>query len=202
VIERTGKCRVFKYVSFVLGIIAVVMTLAGAAGCGGKSPALGLPQDDQASIYAAVVRQLVTVDDTFGGELKPPKIFIIKNTDDKAGDPTGRDTTSTMITPAAQDKITLALRDISAAVVWIDKFEDAVFEESEVAEPDGLPMRMVKDGGALITLGNIYMQDDGPARVAGSIYVANLAAGGTTYVLEKKDGAWVITGTTGARWIS
>ncbi|MDD5703825.1 MAG: hypothetical protein PHU23_17465 [Dehalococcoidales bacterium] len=41
--------------------------------------------EDNASIYAAVIRQLVTVDDTFGGKLAPPAIYIIKNTDDSTG---------------------------------------------------------------------------------------------------------------------
>jgi len=32
--------------------------------------------------------------------------------------------------------------------------------------------------------------------------VARLAAGGKTYILEKKDGVWIVTGTTGVEWIS
>jgi hypothetical protein len=32
--------------------------------------------------------------------------------------------------------------------------------------------------------------------------VASLAAGGKTYIIEKKDGVWIITGTTGVEWIS
>jgi hypothetical protein len=61
---------------------------------------------------------------------------------------------------------------------------------------------MVKDGGAIITLGNIDLQKNGSIQLAGSIYIANLAAGGITYVLEKKNGVWEITGTTQVRWIS
>lgn len=60
----------------------------------------------------------------------------------------------------------------------------------------------MKGGGAIITLGNIHPQEDGSAQAAGSIYVANLGAGGTTYVLEKTDGVWEITGRTGVSWMS
>ncbi|MFC1943478.1 hypothetical protein ACFLWO_02730 [Chloroflexota bacterium] len=64
------------------------------------------------------------------------------------------------------------------------------------------PYFEVKHGGAIITLGDIYLQADGSVQVAGSIYIANLAAGGTTCVLEKVDGAWEITGQIGGSWIS
>ncbi len=35
-----------------------------------------------------------------------------------------------------------------------------------------------------------------------SIYAANLSAAGETCVVERKDGAWVVTGITGVRWVS
>ena len=50
--------------------------------------------------------------------------------------------------------------------------------------------------------GNISEGDNKTVNVAGSIYIANLAAGGKTYVLEKQGGTWRITGTTGPMWIS
>jgi hypothetical protein len=35
-----------------------------------------------------------------------------------------------------------------------------------------------------------------------SIYVAPLAAGGQTFVVERVDDTWQVTGTTGVVWIS
>ena len=58
------------------------------------------------------------------------------------------------------------------------------------------------DGGAIIQLGNVHHQDDGSAQVAGSIYIANLAAGGQTYILEESNGEWAVTGDTGMGWVS
>ena len=60
----------------------------------------------------------------------------------------------------------------------------------------------VKGGGVIIRVGNIEEGEAGAVEVAGSIYIANLAAGGSTYVLQNQDGTWRITGTTGLRWIS
>jgi hypothetical protein len=55
---------------------------------------------------------------------------------------------------------------------------------------------------ALITLGNIHVQEDGSVHVSASLYFASLGATGKTYILKKVDGKWVVDGKTGAEWIS
>jgi len=151
-------------------------------------------QSDEAAIYAAIIRQLATEDDTFGGNLNPSTLYIIRNTDDSAGNPVeGHKSDTSMIPETLQSEISTMLTDLSAEIIWIDTFEDAEFEESGFE---------VKRGGAIITLGNIYAQEDGSVQVAGSIYIANLAAGGSTYILEKVDGAWKIAGRVGPVWMS
>jgi hypothetical protein len=52
------------------------------------------------------------------------------------------------------------------------------------------------------TLGNIHPQADGTLLVSASIYVASLAAGGQTFILEEKAEGWTVTGATGVTWIS
>jgi len=151
-------------------------------------------QSDEAAIYVAIIRQLATEDDTFGGNLNPSTLYIIRNTDDSAGNPVeGQKSDTSMIPEALQSEISTMLTDLSAEIIWIDTFEDAEFEESSFE---------VKRGGAIITLGNIYAQEDGSVQVVGSIYIANLAAGGSTYILEKVDGAWKIAGRVGPVWMS
>jgi hypothetical protein len=54
----------------------------------------------------------------------------------------------------------------------------------------------------IISLGNINYETNDKVFLSASIYVVSLAAGGKTYVMEKKDKVWVITGTTGVEWIS
>ena len=90
---------VFKHFIIILSIITLVMTSLLATGCGSSSPSptSGHGSEDEAAIYAAVVRQLATVDDTFGGELKPARLFVIRHTDDRAGNPLGTAAPSTPI---------------------------------------------------------------------------------------------------------
>jgi hypothetical protein len=171
-----------------------MLMVAVPVSCRDGEPTANLAVDDEAVIYAVVTRQLATTDDTFGGNLHPPTLYIIRNTDDKAGNPGGQQSKSVLILQTVQSKIVAALGDLPTKVVWIDKFGDAEFED--------IPGFMVKGGGAIITLGNIYPQGDGSVQVAGSIYIANTGAGGTTYILEKTGGVWAITGRTGVSWIS
>jgi hypothetical protein len=160
----------------------------------GRQVSSSLTIQDETAIYSRVIRHLVTVDDTFGGNLNPETVYVIKNTDDSAGNPVeGQQSDTRMITEIMQIEISSMLNDLPVEIVWIDRFEDAEFEETGFE---------VKRGGAIITLGNIHPKEDGSVNVAGSIYIANLAAGGTTYILEKTSGSWEITGHAGPVWMS
>lgn len=184
----------FERFRYIFILVAVAVSVLGLASCGGSNKDSGLAVQDEVSVYAKVIRQLATIDDTFGGNLNPATIYVIKNTDDKVGNPGEQEARSKVIPDTSQSTITDLLSDLPAEIIWVDKFEDAEFEQTPYFE--------VKDGGAIITLGNIYLQGNGSVQVAGSIYIANMAAGGTTYVLEKIDGAWRITGWVGGSWIS
>lgn len=189
-----------------LAILAVSLLIMGCFIGGSVTAAIGWDRDkvpegplsvaelEEIAIYAAVIQQLATVDDTFGGNLNPKTLYVIKNADDSAGNPVeGQQSDTRLITETIQSEISSILNDLSVEIIWIDRFEDAEFENSGFE---------VKRGGAIITLGNIYLREGGSVQVAGSIYIANLAAGGTTYILEKVDGAWEITGRAGPSWIS
>jgi hypothetical protein len=153
-----------------------------------------LTEDDQAAIYAAVVRQLYTVDDTFGGQGPDfPVIYIVQTTDDSVGDPNLPQLDSQPIPDAVRSAVTAALADLPAEIHWVAGRADVPLEQ---------PGDRVKDGGVEMTLGNIQVQPDGSALVSAQLYFAMLGAGGRTYVLKQVDGKWAITGTTGAEWIS
>jgi len=159
-----------------------------------SSSSMSVAALEETAIYAAVIRQLAIVDDTFGGNLNPKTLYVIKNTDDGAGNTVeGQQSSTRLITETMQNEISSILNDISIEIIWIDRFEDAEFEKSGFE---------VKRGGAIITLGNIYPRESGSVQVAGSIYIANLAAGGTTYILEEVDESWDITGRAGPTWMS
>lgn len=162
-----------------------------AAGCAGT--AVEPTEDDTAAIYAAVIRQIDTEDDTFAGTLQPPTLHILGTTDDRAGEPGKGEANAESLSEAVRDGVTTALADLPADLVWVETQEDVRLERHTGA---------VVDGGAIITLGNVTPQRGGSVHVPASIYVANLAAGGQTYVLEKVDGVWTVTGNTGVQWIS
>jgi hypothetical protein len=172
--------------------VALVLLIIATAGCA-RDESAPPGEEDTAAIYAAVIRQIYNEDDTFGGTLQPPTLYILGATDDSVGDPESRETNAAVIPGPVRESVTALLTDLPAELVWVETRDEAPLEPDTGA---------IADGGALITLGNVAPQGDGSVHVAASIYVASLAAGGQTYVLEEVDGAWTITGTTGVEWIS
>lgn len=153
----------------------------------------GLTDDDRAAIYAAVVRQLYTVDHTFGEPPNFPVVYLVWVTDDSAGDIGAGDPAPQVIPEHIRAEVVAALTDLPAELVWVGSFQ-AVPREGEWGAVAG--------GGGAVTLGNINLQEDGTVQVPASLYVAPLVATGLTYVLEQVDGLWQVTGTTGPMWIS
>ncbi len=151
------------------------------------------PQSDEVAIYQAVFRRLATSDDTFGGTLEKRTIYIIRATNDAAGDPSLQKSNSIVLSKYVQDGLSTALADLPSKIVWVDSFDQVKIDQDT---------RSVVDHGVIITLGNITFQNNAKALVPGSIYIASLAAGGRTYILEKQAGVWTITGTTGYAWMS
>ena len=151
-----------------------------------------LDDADKTAIYTAVIRQILDTDDTFGGTLEKPVVYILTRTDDAAGDPTVGSSESETIDDDVREGITAALSDAPSTITWIDSRDQLELEDNG----------SITGGGVLITLGNIHPQEDGTQYVGGSIYVGSLAAGGNTYILENQGGTWTITGKTGMGWVS
>lgn len=179
--------RTLILVALALSVVIVASSLV--SGCGTEA---ALSADDQAAIYEQVVRQLCGPDDTFGGQLNPPLAYIITSTDDSSLDSGPMTSTSTKLSESMQEAISERLEDATFSVEWVDS--DDVVERN----PDG----SVANGGVILTLGNLNQRSDGSVTVSGKIYIANLAAGWQTYVVENVDGVWQITGTDGPVQIS
>jgi hypothetical protein len=152
-----------------------------------------LAETDEVAIYTAVIEQLYTQDDTFGGTFNAPDLYILTETDDSVGDPEIEQSDSKTIGQTVQTKITDALSHLPTNIVWV---------VAETAVPTDSTTGTVANNGAILTLGNIHGQRNGTVLVSGSIYISALAAGGQTYILEKVNGIWQISGTSGARWVS
>ena len=159
-------------------------------------------EDDQAkaAIYAAVVRQLYTVDHNHSEPPNFPIIYLVGATDDNVGDPHAPKTKSNLLLRSEQEAITDALEDLPAEFVWVSGSSEVplVSDSAHV----NLPYRteVVEGNGAIITLGNVHFQEDESALVSASIYIANTAAGGLTYIMECIDGVCQVVGDTGVRW--
>ena len=152
-----------------------------------------LTEADEVAIYTAVIEQLYTRDDTFGGTYQATNTYILSQTNDSVGDPDIEQLEPQVLATAVQAEIIAALTHLPTNIVWV---------EARTAVPLDDATGSVADGGIIMTLGNIQPQKDGTVLVSASIYVGMLAAGGQTYILEQAAGGWQIKGTTGVQWIS
>jgi len=161
---------------------------------GATSTGMGaLTKADQIAIYAAVVRQLYTVDHTFGDTLPNwPTVYLVGTTDDSVGDPNAPQAASQALATSLREGIAKAMADLPAEIVWVDN-------QREVPRGD---RGEVVDGGAIFTLGNIHLVENRLALVAARVYFGPLGMGTQTYLVEQVDGVWQVVGTTGVRIVS
>jgi hypothetical protein len=152
-----------------------------------------LTQADEIAIYAAVVRQVYTQDDTFGGHLQPPTLYVRNLTSDGMANPESEKSDPKLLAEAVRSGIEQTVADLPTRIVWMDDIKDV---------PRDAATQAVADGGAFLTVGNLYVQEDGSVHVSSGLFIAPLAAGGQTYVVERVDGGWQVTGTTGPVWMS
>jgi hypothetical protein len=183
--------------------LASVLFLANT-GCSvpvpeGRTPPVPAPERpdpavrDQIQIYSLVVRRLCGPDDTGGGEMPKPVVYISRVTNDRAGDFDADEGTPALIPDAVQTGVVAALADLQSKIEWVDRPESVRRVPSTGA---------VWGGGAIIELGSVRRVGENEVHVPASIYFANLGAGGTTYVVRRVGGTWRVTGTTGVQWIS
>lgn len=183
-----------SYLATALAMIVVLFVAAcGNAAVPSPLPSPTGPPAKDVEIYSTVVRRVAGPDDTFGGNLQKPVIYIPRTTNDKAGDPLTPASDPVILSQVLQMNIAAQLADLPSRIVWVDSRDQVGFDE---------PGGFAKDKGVHITLGNIRFEGDRKAFVPASIYVALLAAGGRTYVVEEAAGKWTITGTTGTMWMS
>jgi hypothetical protein len=154
-----------------------------------------------ANIYAAVVRQLVRKDNTFGGGDPGFKIvYVINGTVEDAADPT-----NPLKEYEAEEPFP---HDVQDGVRFMSKLHDLppvefVSERDSVVtrEHGGSDPGRVKNHGVLIALGPIQTTGN-TVEVATSLWINGLAGQWLTYVLAESNGRWKFTGTTGTMAIS
>jgi hypothetical protein len=196
-------------------LLLIVLAVIAVSGCGGGGESVNagsmptLPPEDAgtaaadraAKIYAAVIRQLVTKDHTFGRADPGFKVvYVLDGVVEDAEDPSK---------PVdAQDPTHPFSHDLKGGVQILSRLGDLppirfVPERDPVVAGirSGSSPGHVKNGGVLISLGPI----EGNAtrvRVGNSLWISGLAGQWLTYVLEQRDGDWTVRGTSGPMAIS
>jgi len=165
-----------------------------AAACGSAGPTSTVPPEgsslDSAAIYAVALDQLVTVDNTFGGEGNPwSELLVLASLDPSAGDATfgGAPEPQRVRRITAEERIAIeAALSPLAPIRWI---EDA----DEWRTDDLMP---VIPGSAILGVGAITFDDQG-ALVPMSMWCGGLCGTWFTYRVTSSDAGWVVSGIEG-----
>lgn len=182
--DTVGNC-------WVSGDLRITQPIAPAGSTGLQPGGEGQAAIDETQILAAIVRQVYTVDDTFGGTSRLPTIYLLA-VDDAGGDAIPYSSPARPLPAPVQQGVVAALGDLPAQFKWVAGAGEVKRDQNNA----------VAGNAAIITVGKVQPQPDGTVRVTASIYLSPLAAGGQTYILENQGGEWKVTGTTGAQWIS
>lgn len=169
-----------------VAVLVATAALGGAAG----AHAGHLPRASKVAIYAAAIRQLVTVNSSFGPDPRFGRIFVLDRPNAAAVRPIGGGKSDPVPSPRFSKAVRAALRkelrDLPP-VVFVGDRDDVIADA---------PSRSVVDDGALVTVGPI-VGEGSQVQVGVSLYVTNLAATWLTYVLEGGGRQWKVLGTTG-----
>lgn len=147
---------------------------------------------EQAQVYSAVIRRLAGPDDSFGGTLPKPFLFIMTATDDWWGDHTMPTAAPQSISPEVQRGILGYTADMPNEIKWVASRNEVKMDPQHYHVVDGV----------ILTLGNIQIGDDQRLYVGGGVFYAELAAQGQTYIFEWREGKWVLVGRTNIVWVS
>ena len=137
---------------------------------------------ERAVIYAEVIHQIYT--ELFATSPTTSTVYLVRNTDDSAGDPLMPVGELQNIPEALQGMI-VDLAEIPSQIQWIGSPTDVM--------PDPLS-GAVAERGAILTLGNIYYKKEQTVLVSASLFVSKKSELRKTYALELEDGIWKITG--------
>ena len=177
---------------------AKVITPANAATKLSTGGAADLSEADQAAVYTAIARQLFTKDNTFNGGTPNWKIlFMVSATDDGAGDPATAQDPSQVLSAGIQRAVAeQMIQEFKIKAVWVKSAKDPSITY------DAKTGAVANNEGVIMRFGNLHPQKDGSLQVPASLYFNSLGGAGKTYILQKVDDQWTITGDTGAGWIN
>jgi hypothetical protein len=166
--------------SMVASVVLVFLILVTACGNAPtrSSTVSTLTEDEQAAIYATVIRQFYNMDyklQVSDENIQPTIIYVATQTDDSRNYPPGN-VNSDQIPENIQVRVTALLSDLPVKISWYDS------------------------GWSNVTLGNIYPQPDGSVKTLGNYRYMNEMAG-RGYTLEQRNGVWKLF-YSGEAWLA
>jgi len=176
-----------------IGAFFTGLALATSACAGSRDER---PLADTAGVYAAVVRQLVTKDHTFGGEPSPfEQVFVVAGV---VEDPAGPRMAPYLAIDRPFDAKVKS--EIARELADLPPLEFVADPLTVVAIEEECPR--VENDGVLIVLGPIAHDGGGSVTVANQLFFSCSGSQWDTYVLEPANGGWRVTGTTGPSGIA
>jgi hypothetical protein len=152
-----------------------------------------------AEIYAALIRQLVTKDHTFGSVDPGFEVIFVLDGAVEGAEDSMKTTDEYVPNERFGDDVKAPLKEKLAdlpPIVFV-KERSSVIE----GEKGGSAPGHVIDDGVLLTLGPIA-GDERRVEVGSNLWIDGLAGFWATFVLEIRGAEWVVTGTTGTVAIS
>jgi hypothetical protein len=173
-------------------LLLALLLLMAAAGCipaeDTKDDPNPAESNDEAQIYAAAIREIHSI------ERARDLVYVVTTTEDMAIFD-GQTAAAQLLSIDLQEAIAAELAGESFELIWIKEFDDAAFDPANWRETPG--WRIADGEGMVITLGNIYPQEDGSVQLSFFMTCADLCGSGKNLVLTEDSNNWHVTDSVG-----
>lgn len=179
-----------------LGLLATACSGSVVPDAPGPGPGRPEVEVERVPVYEGVLRHLAGAD--LGGHWR--HVYVASSICFGAADAGDPGDCPDSFSGPEQAELAGRLRDLRGDVRFVDDDEArrltrAIFGKRALLE---LPVR----GAVLLRVGRIEGEREGPVSVPGSYYCGGLCAGGATWLLRWREGAWEVTGPKDGEWIS
>ena len=177
-----------------LGLLAAACSGSVVPDASGPGP-VG-PEVERVPVYEGVLRHLAGAD--LGGRWR--HVYVESSICSGAARAGGPGDCPDSFSASEQAELAGRLRDLRGDVRFVDADEARRLTRAIFGKRPrlALPVR----GAVLLRVGLIEGSREGPVTVPGSYYCGGLCAGGATWLLRWRQGAWEVTGPKGGEWIS
>ncbi|MDE0370502.1 MAG: hypothetical protein OXI84_10225 [bacterium] len=172
-------------------VTAVAVWCLLVAACATDPPSGPDPAIAESAIHAAVVRQLVEFDNTYGPDHRFTELLILDHVDTHAGDPYRQGNPGASLTDGQRSAIRAAVEHL-APVRFINNRDNYI--RRDVLMP-------TISGSAIITLAPVEFDNQG-ATVGVELWCGGVCGIWLTYRVVQEPDGWTVTGTEGPRAIS